>query len=105
LTKTCFNVLEDASVDNVIADPPYGDHYQGTWVGLDKTGKNELPKPKLILGEAARLVRSGGLIAILHIIIVPAYKIFGVTRIALHPILAGPNNAIRVLNVFRKGLS
>lgn len=79
----------------VIADPPYADHWQGQWHG-------DLPKPKHILRVASRLVASGGLIAILHIIIIPAYKEFGVERIALHPILTGPNNAIRVLNVFRR---
>lgn len=85
----------DDSFDAIIADPPYADAYQGTWGGV-------LPKPKTILKEAARLVKPGGLIGILHIIIIPAYKELGVTRIALHPILAGPNNAIRVFNVFRK---
>ncbi len=49
-----------------------------------------------------RLTKPGGLIAILHIIIIPAYKEYGVERIALHPVLTGPNNAIRVLNVFRR---
>lgn len=83
----------------VIADPPYADYYQGEWGG-------KLPKPKHILREAVRLVRPGGLIGILHIIVIPAYKEFGVTRVGLHPVLAGPNNAVRVFNVFRaKGLT
>lgn len=81
--------------DNIIADPPYADHWQGQWHG-------ELPKPKHILREAARLVKQNGLIGILHIIIIPAYKELGVERIALHPVLTGPNNAIRVFNVFRR---
>lgn len=84
----------DRSFGAVLADPPYADHWQGQWHG-------DLPKPKHILREAARLVRPGGLIGILHIIVIPAYREFGVERIALHPVLAGPNNAIRVLNVFR----
>lgn len=79
---------------NVLADPPYADHWQGQWHG-------DLPKPKHILREASRIVKLGGLIGILHIIIIPAYKELGVERIGLHPILTGPNNAIRVFNVFR----
>jgi len=86
--------MPDNSFSNVLADPPYADHWQNQWHG-------ELPKPKHILREASRLTRPGGLIGILHIIIIPAYKEFGVERIALHPILTGPNNAIRVFNVFR----
>lgn len=85
----------DGSFGAVLADPPYADHWQGQWHG-------GLPKPKHILREAARLTKPGGLIGILHIIIVPAYKECGVERVALHPVLTGPNNAIRVFNVFRK---
>jgi len=87
----------DGSFSAVIADPPYADHWQGQWHG-------GLPKPKHILREAVRLVRPGGLIGILHIIVIPAYAEFGVTRVALHPVLAGPNNAIRVFNVLRAAL-
>jgi hypothetical protein len=86
---------DDGSFDNVLADPPYADHWQNQWHG-------ELPKPKHILKEASRLVKPGGLVGILHIIIIPAYKEFGVERIAIHPILSGPNNALRCFNVFRK---
>lgn len=85
----------DESFGAVLADPPYADHWQGEWHG-------DLPKPKHILREAARLTRPGGLIGILHIIIIPAYRDMGVKRIALHPVLAGPNNAVRVFNVFKK---
>jgi hypothetical protein len=85
----------DNFFDHVIADPPYADHYQNEWHG-------SLPKPKHILKEATRLVKPDGLILILHIIVIPAYKEFNVERVALHPILCGPNNAIRVLNVFKK---
>lgn len=86
----------DTLYDGVLADPPYADHWQGQWHG-------ELPKPKHILREAVRLVKPGGLIGILHIIIIPAYAEYGLRRVALHPVLTGPNNAIRVFNVFRKG--
>lgn len=84
------------SFSAVICDPPYASHYANEW-------HTDLPLPKRILQEAARLVKPNGLIGILHIIIIPAYKVCNVKRIALHPILTGPNNAIRVFNVFRKG--
>lgn len=84
--------------DHVIADPPYADHWQGQWHG-------DLPKPKHVLREASRLVKPGGLIGILHIIVIPAYKVYGVERVALHPILSGPNNAMRVFNVFRRKMA
>lgn len=84
--------------DLVIADPPYAKGFANQWT----KHPDDLPKPKRILIEAARVTKEGGLIAIMHIIIIPAYKEANVQRIALHGILTGPNNAIRVLNVFRK---
>jgi len=87
--------IEDETYDMVVADPPYNALYASEWSA-------NLPKPKRILKEAARVTNVGGYILILHIIIVPAYKELNVKRVALHPILTGPNNAIRVLNVFKK---
>lgn len=84
--------------DWVLADPPYTMGFANEWVTL----KKDVPKPKWVLREAAKAVRPLGLIFILHVIVIPAYKELKVERIALHPILCGPNNAIRVLNVFRK---
>jgi SAM-dependent methyltransferase len=89
--------FRDQSFDAVIADPPYADHWAGEWHA-------DLPKPKRILAEAARVVKPGGLIGILHIIIVPAYKQCGVRRVALHPVLCGPNQAMRVFNVLMRTL-
>lgn len=90
--------IPDNSFDIVLADPPYTCGFSNEWI----THPKDLPKPKRILGEAARLVKKDGLIFIMHVIIIPAYQEFNVKRIALHPILTGPNNAIRVLNVFKK---
>jgi ubiquinone/menaquinone biosynthesis C-methylase UbiE len=90
--------IKDDVYDMVIADPPYTCGFANEWIEHPK----DLPKPKRILFEAARVVKPGGLIAILHVIVIPAYKDAFVERVALHPILCGPNNAIRVLNVFRR---
>lgn len=90
--------FEDEIFDMVIADPPYNMGFANQWI----THKKDLPRPKRILKEAVRVVRPNGLILILHIIIIPPYKDLGVYCIARHPVLAGANNAIRLLNVFRK---
>jgi len=82
------------SFSAVLADPPYNQWFAAEW-------QADFPKPKHVLREAVRLVRPGGLIGILHIIVIPAYKEMGVVRVGLHPVLAGPNNAVRVFNVFR----
>ena len=85
--------------DMVIADPPYNAGFGARWVGehADAT----LPRPKRIAASAVRVLRPGGLFLLLHVIVLPAYKALGLERVALHPILCGPNNAIRVLNVMR----
>ena len=90
--------IPDATYDMVIADPPYNKGFSNQWT----THAKHLPKPKRILIEAARVTKIGGLIAILHIIIIPQYKEANVKCIGRHGILCGPNNAIRLLNVFRK---
>lgn len=86
--------FEDSTFTGVLADPPYANHWANEW-------HTELPKPGRILHEASRVTQSGGLVAILHLIVVPAYKTAHVERVGIHPVLVGPNNAIRALNVFR----
>ena len=81
--------------DIVIADPPYNKGFAVEWA-------KDLPKPKWIAREAMKVLKDGGLFLLLHIIVLPAYKELGMERVALHPVLCGPNNAIRVLNVMRK---
>ena len=84
----------------VIADPPYNAGFGSRWIG--ENADAALPRPKHIAAQAMKVLKPGGLFLLLHIIILPAYKDLGMERIALHPILTGPNNAIRVLNVMRK---
>ena len=86
--------------DIVIADPPYTAGFGQRWAG--EMADATLPRPKRIAASAMHVLRPGGLFLLLHIIVLPAYKDLGMERVALHPILCGPNNAIRVLNVMRK---
>lgn len=90
--------IPDENYKLVIGDPPYTHGFSNRWT----KHPDHLPKPKWILIEASRVTEEDGLIALLHVIIIPAYKVAHVERIALHAILTGPNNAVRVLNVFRK---
>jgi len=87
--------VEIGPYDMVVADPPYNAGYAAEW-------KAKLPRPKRIARSAMQVLRPGGLFLLLHIIVLPAYKDLGMERVAIHPILCGPNNAIRVLNVMRK---
>lgn len=90
--------IKDETFDIVVADPAYNKGFASEWT----THSKDLPKPKWILVEASRVTKVGGIIAILHIIVIPAYKVASVRCIGRHGILCGPNNAIRLLNVFRK---
>ena len=90
--------IADGTYDMVVADPPYNMGFSNQWTTHDR----DLPVPKRILHEAARVTKKGGIIAILHIILIPAYKTAHVRRVGLHAILCGENNSVRLLNVFRK---
>ena len=90
------DIPEIKKYDMIIADPPYNHLFAEEW-------KNNLPKPKHIVEKSARLLKGGGLLLLLHILVIPTYrKTTGFERIALHPVLCGLNNVIRVLNVFQK---
>jgi hypothetical protein len=90
--------VPDGTYDMVLADPPYTVGFAQRW----ESSLDGVPRPKAILRAASRYLGEGGLALILHVIVIPAYKELGMRRVALHPILCGPNNAIRVLNVLRK---
>jgi len=89
-------IPETKKYDMIIADPPYNQLFAKEW-------KKDLPKPKHIVEKSVKLLKKDGLLLLLHILVVPTYrKESGFERVGLHPILCGLNNAIRVLNVFKK---
>ena len=90
--------IPDDVYDWVIADPPYTTGFSNEWT----KHPDHLPKPKRILIEASRVTKPGGRIAILHILVIRAWKVANVKRVALHGVLCGSGNVIRVLNVFEK---
>lgn len=81
----------------VFCDPPY-------FVGYSKEWPADYPRPAQLLREMYRVCEPNGIIAMLHVLVVPAPRGLGdkMKRIAIHGILSGPNNVIRALNVFRK---
>jgi len=65
-----------------------------------KLYKEEIVRPYSFTKEAVRICKSGGLICILHQLV---YKTLpGTERFAVIPITTGPNQRIRVLNIFKK---
>ena len=90
------DIPEEKKYDIIVADPPYNALYAKEW-------NSDLPKPKHIIEKSVRLLKPRGKLLLFHIIVAPTYrKTTGFQRIALHPILCGLNNAIRVVNVFEK---
>lgn len=77
----------------IFADPPYNAGFGTEW-------PTDFPRPTHILKEMARVCKPNGIIAMLHILVMPPPK--DCRRVAIHPVLAGPYNAIRVLNVYGK---
>jgi hypothetical protein len=89
--------IEDNSYDVIIADPPY-DSQNITY--SDKLYKEDVVKPYSFVKEAVRICKEGGFICILHQLVYKTPE--GTERYAVIPITTGPNQRIRVLNIFKK---
>ena len=89
--------IKDNTYDVVIADPPY-DSQNITY--SDKLYKEEVVKPYSFVKEAVRVCKKNGLICILHQLVYKTLE--GTERFAVIPITTGPNQRIRVLNIFKK---
>ena len=55
--------LADSSIDAVLIDPPYSEHYARELYGT------EYPRPKALLAEAVRVLRPNGIVGIVHYIV------------------------------------
>jgi len=79
----------------VMIDPPYSVEYAECLYGV------EYPRPSHLIAEAARVVRPGGAVAMLHYLVMPGPKeapferLFGVTQ--------GLGYRIRAWTIYRKG--
>lgn len=90
------DIPERKKYDIIVADPPYNALYAKEW-------DSDVPKPKHIIEKAARLLKPDGILLLFHIIVTPTHRrTTNFERIALHPVLCGLGNAIRVVNVLRK---
>jgi SAM-dependent methyltransferase len=85
-----------ASVEAIMADPPYEVDYAEALWGLGK----RYPTPTVLLSEAARVLRPGGKVAFLHHIepiLPPTLK-----RVTVVGITTGPGYRIRALTIARR---
>lgn len=93
----CRNVpLPDSSVDFILADPPYDENYARTMYNTEAS----YPKPGQILKEAARLLRVGGKVGLLHFIVPMTRKPLKIRGI--YGITTGNGTAIRAWTLCEK---
>lgn len=86
--------LRTGSIAAVMLDPPYCEEYAESLYGV------EYPRPAHLLAEAARVVRPGGRIAIVHYIVPRAIQ--GITRIWIKGMSTGENMPIRAVTLFER---
>lgn len=101
--KACPDILADGralpfrsgSFAAVLLDPPYSVEYAETLYGV------EYPRPSHLLAEAARVVRPGGAIGILHFIVPRAP--YGTRLESVLGVSQGVGYRIRAWTVYRRG--
>lgn len=95
----CRKVLPigDGIYDVVIADPPYDSQNINYSTRLYK---ESIVRPYSFVKEAVRVCKPGGMVCILHQLVYKTPE--EVERFGVIPITTGPNQRIRVLNIFKK---
>lgn len=89
--------IKSNQYDVVIADPPYGSQ---NITYSNKLYKESVVKPYSFVKKAVRVCKNGGFICILHQLVYKTPE--GTERFAVISITTGPNQRIRVLNIFKK---
>jgi hypothetical protein len=84
----------DGSVAAVLLDPPYSEDYAKSLYGV------EYPRPSHLLAEAARVVRRGGRIAIVHYI--PPLPPPGTSVVKVFGMSTGFNMPMRAVTIYER---
>ena len=88
--------FRDNTFNFVLADPPYDKSYAQNLYGVGSC----YPKPGEVLKEAARVVRPGGLIGLLHFIVPVTRRPLKIVKV--YGITTGNGTAIRAWTLLRK---
>lgn len=88
--------LPDGVTDLVLIDPPYSAEYARNLYGT------EYPLPQALLREAARLVRPGGYIGLLHFQVPLQPSKSGLRLVTVYGVTTGPGYAIRAWTLYRR---
>ena len=86
--------LPDASVAAIMMDPPYSADYAKILYGVD------YPRPSHLLREAARLVRPGGRIALVHYI--TAKPVAGIRFVKAFGLSTGFDMPMRAVSIYER---
>lgn len=88
--------LADESFEYILADPPYSPEYARNLYGTE----TDYPKPSQILREAARLLRPGGKVGLLHFQVPMHRKPLRLERV--YGLTTGAGFAIRAWSLYEK---
>lgn len=86
--------FDDESFDGVLIDPPYSVEYAEELYGVD------YPRPSALLREAARVLRPGRRVGMLHFLVPNPPP--GLSIVEIHGVTTGTGYRIRAFTVYQK---